>query len=409
MRTDVMRRSSHLTSATLRIASRFLAAGIQATYLVLLGRALAPSEYGTMMIYYSTMLLTSTVTGLGTSSSCLVLLPTMTQKDGKRFLTTLLLTRFSTLAVALGIIMAYTAIRSDDISALVLAGVCIAISDTMSEFVQSLLSGLSRQNYASVALILIKTTVIAVFFILQPAIFPASDAAIIASLAGVVVSLMLLSPFLKRPNWPQHWLKLSLSYWPANLAGNIRLAEPSLIGHYWSAAIAGPYAIASKLMNPLLIVVNALQSIYLPELSALKRKGLQFNQLLRRVFLVLGFYGAFLVVFSPIGTSLVITVLGDAYAPARWLILGTIISTGIAAVTGAIQIAAYAYHRPSIITIAVGVSSIIGLVVLFCLGSLEIGTESLVPLAGYPVFVQLTMCFTALALLIRLRRQIQDI
>ena len=341
----------------LRVAVRVAAAALQALTLLLLARFLGPERFGLFAVFLSAgVVLTSLVT-VGATGRLLRLLA---EPDRTTLVSALFWVQAVGSALVLVGLIGVAFVVGDVVPAAL--GAVFAFTDQQAEFVSARLSGSARQSAAS-GVILVQRLIPAAAALAMVTVMPS---AWLPGVACAVVSLGLLGRGVVRPV-PRAALlacvRSSAGYWFSAVVANLRQLEPIVVAGFGGTGPAGWFAIASRVSNPLSIVVTSMQAIAVPEMA---RAG--SAEELRRTFRLLltgaGLYAIALIACSPLLAELFLRVLGEEYAFARVLIAVMVVCAALSAISQAFQARLYAVGLPSRSGWIIGIATLVGLVLL---------------------------------------------
>jgi O-antigen/teichoic acid export membrane protein len=204
-------------------------------------------------------------------------------------------------------------------------------SDQVVDYVQAFLAGTNRQIRSS--LIVIFQRAIPFLAIASMSLLSMFSVEVIICSFLSTLFLSALIPIRERSRSVRYWsaetwseLKASTGYWMSSLAPNIGQFQAPALSLVLDSASVGLFAIASRLTNPLSILVGALQTLLMPELS--RRRGtFQFQSLYRASVTASSLYGLMLCLVSWKIADVAILLLGPQYDSARPLIVGMIIQS----------------------------------------------------------------------------------
>jgi O-antigen/teichoic acid export membrane protein len=341
----------------LRIAVRVAAAALQALTLLLLARVLGPERFGVFAVFFSTgVVLTSLVT-VGATGRLLRLLA---EPDRDTLVPALFWVQAVGSAVVLAGLIGTAIVVGDVLPAVV--GAVFAFSDQQAEFVSARLSGSARQSAASVV-ILVQRLVPAAAALVMITLWPAPW---LPGLACAVVSLGLLGRGATRPvpfAALVSCVRSSVGFWFSAVVVNLRQLEPVVVAGFGGTGPAGAFAIASRVSNPLGIVVTSMQAIAVPEMARASSAE-ELRKTFRLLLAVAGVYAAVLVAASPLLADLFLLVLGEQFASARVLIAVMVVCAALSAISQAFQARLYAVGLPSRSGWIVGLGTVTGLALL---------------------------------------------
>lgn len=351
-----------------RIFARAVASLAQAGFLLILARELGPANFGTVAIVLSTGYVVSAVTSFGTSTRVLRI---AADTDPTETATKLLYIRVIGSVITAIICGVLSAAMTPAVAIL---GVAMIASDQIIDYVQAYLAGTNRQIGSSLIVIGQRLFPFA-FIAISTALGIFSQPIILASLLiplVIAVGIPLRERARKMPNLLQELLgevRTSTGYWMSSLAPNIGQLQLPALGLILDAANVGLFAIAARLTNPLSIMVGALQTVLMPELA--RRHGTPGFRILFRVSLLASAgYGLALCLSSSVVADIAIRLLGAEYIPARTLIIGMIIASGVSAVSQAFQSKLLTEGRARDVALIISLGSLVGLALLIAIAAM---------------------------------------
>lgn len=347
-----------------RVGARVVSALLQALFLISLARMVGPDRFGQYSTYWAGFYLASILSSVGSNMRALRLRAGDDPNEiGK--LATARLGVLCLIAVGLAALLPMVSYRAP-----LVLGATMAGADYLVEYYQSYLAGVGRQLASSVVVVAARVTpwiaIAAGLAMSWPDAVWVAGTVICASEAIAIMAVTWARPV--RPEFDRPSVRRALGYWSASSAGSLRQLEPIVVRAFGGASLAGGYAIASRLQNPLMILVTALQTVFVPELSGSRENHEQFRRLRRLTFLVCGGYGVMLVLASPVVAAVYLWLLGPQYAFTRLLVISVVGAAGLAAISGAYQIVLYALGRPGRIAVCTIIGEVAGLLGLALVG-----------------------------------------
>lgn len=346
-----------------RTVARVVAALLLAVALLNIARVLGPEAFGGFSLTLSVAYFLSALFGVGASTRILRI---QAEHEGERLASALLLTRVGSALLAAGISLAVGHFSGG--GGAVILGIAIAFSDSICEFSQGYLAAMGRQLTS--ALVVVSQRVVLVVVVLMT-LEDAHALVISVAIALICFAAVVTIPPLcawRRPFSVAFVVKTSVGYWFSSLASNISQLEAPMLKIASNAQAVGLYAIAGRIANPLTIVIGAMQTVFVPELS--KRISTPAFRPLFSLFLAISAgYAAILILLSPVIASLAILFLGDDYEGARPLLIAMSVAAGLSAVSQAFQARLLAHGRPGISAWIVGIASLMGVALLGGVGA----------------------------------------
>ncbi|MFB9404789.1 lipopolysaccharide biosynthesis protein [Pseudarthrobacter polychromogenes] len=342
-----------------RIAARLIASIGQAAFLLLLAREIGPADFGVVAIVLSIGYMVMAVTSFGTSTRVLRLAaetePTIiaTKLLYLRLLGTLV-TATTCLAVAYGYKDA------------AFIAVFMIASDQAADYAQAYLAGTNRQIFSSFVVIGQRIIPLGALWVSNAAGLASPQVVMMSFAATLAISIVI--PFRERCKGLREVgflaeLRASSGYWMSSIAPNISQLQVPALGMVLEAATVGLFAVAARLTNPFTIMVSALQTVLMPELS--RRRGTaSFHTLYRASVAASLVYGGLLAFSAWFLADIVISLLGSEYTSARMLIVGMIIASGLSSISQALQSKLLVEGRGGDVAWSIGVGSTVGLACL---------------------------------------------
>lgn len=339
----------------LRIGARGLGSALQAGSLVIVAREAGPGSFGTFSIAIAAGYLVSALTGMGASTR---ILRVAAEPDGASLGDVLLAIRLmgSAITLAFGFVLIPFGVP---FWAALAAAVWVA-SDQLLDYAQAYFAGHGRQTISSS--IVVGQRLVPFVGLAVLALCGQFNYAWLAGFA-LFVAVAGVTPLVAGASRPRHVariLRQSAGYWVAGLVSNLTQLEPIVLRLVAPSSVVGLYAIAARLTNPLTILISALQTVLVPELS--KQLGRTRFWTVYRWFLgISALYALLLSLASPLIASFAIWILGEEYAPARALIVSMVIASGFSALAQAFQARLIAEGRPFVTAWVVGAGVVVGL------------------------------------------------
>lgn len=341
-----------------RVGSRVVSALLQAFFLIFLARTVGPAGFGTYSTFWAGFYLAAILSSVGSNMRALRI-RSGDDPDELRKLATARLGVISVIAIGLAILLPVVSYRLP-----LLLGGTMAAADYLVEYYQSYLAGVGRQLLSSAVVVVARLTpwgaIVAGMATSSQDLVWIVGAVICVAEVVTILALTWVRPI--RPHLDGAAVRRATGYWTASSAGSLRQLEPIMVRASGGVALAGGYAIASRLQNPLMILVTALQTVFVPELAGSSDRPDEFSRLRRLSFWVCGGYGVLLVLASPVVAALYLWLLGPEYAFTRPLVISVVGAAGLAAISGAYQIVLYALGRPGEIAVCTVTAAAVGLI-----------------------------------------------
>ncbi len=343
-----------------RIGARGAASVLQALTLVVAARVAGSESFGLFVVVYSIAVFANAATGLGASTRAL-----RSSADSDESAADVL---FGIRVIAsMGVASAGLVAALATENWIVLWAVVVASSDAFGEFAQNALAGVRRQTAASVSIVVQRLVpfLAVLLCIWRPTgLFPSYAA---AQLAGAILVPVIARQFgqFRMPTLRQ--VSALRGYWFAAVVGQLSQLEPSAVSLAVSTSFAGQYGLAVRIARPLTIVSSALQSILVPELSAL-RVSRDFRSASRVLLRPIWVYAVSLTAIAPLIGIGVTWALGPEYRGSQGLITAMVIAAALSALAQGYQAILVALDRPALSGAVVAVGSVASLVLLFMLG-----------------------------------------
>lgn len=309
--------------------TRVIASLFQGLMLYILTQALGPAQFGIFVAIHATMALSGVVLGLGTSSLALRI---KAFSDSRSVAFGILALRIPSLALAasVGYFIAVFILTNDN-SFLLFVSMGLAIVDSLSEAVESVLFGMQRSRRSQFAMVWRRAVVLLGVLggFLQGNVLMGLG---VASLIVLASTPVWLTGLLAKPANPFRIMRLSMSYWGATLLSKLQTLDVIVASAVAAPAAAGAYASASRLTSPLNLVTTSALSILTPSLAGLGSSSEQFKSFIRGRKL-LALIGGSLLLLSPIVGICVVALLGESYKEAFWPTVILTCATAISALT----------------------------------------------------------------------------
>ncbi|CAM3594312.1 lipopolysaccharide biosynthesis protein [Smaragdicoccus niigatensis] len=343
-----------------RVGARMFAALLQAGFLLVLARAVGPTDLGAFSVVYSATLVAATVLGFGASTRILRI---SSEDEPELTANALTALRLVGLIAAIPIVLTIVDGFFNYGFAIVLAGTVVGASDQLAEYVLAKHSGNHRNTRASVV-------IVAQRLLLFGGLVAGLSVASLGVWGGLVLSAILATMWTVvelgtvRFVWRdmRALARSSVGYLFSSAVSSANQLEIIVLQPIASAAIAGQYALASRLMNPLTMCIAALQSIAIPELA--RADGPKRSKV-RRVVLLSGIgYGAVLVLLSPVIVAVVLRVIGSEYDAARALLYAVVVSAALSSVAQMINSVLISEGRPGIGAINIAIGRVLAITLL---------------------------------------------
>lgn len=366
-----------------RIGARVLASLLQAISLMLLARWLGADVFGSFGTALACGLLVGSFLGLGTTTLVLRIQAyssdrpqILRQIDMLRFLSTLCLLLFS---------IGFAWFLELGTYLVVFTAFFIA-SDYLNEYLQSRLAGQGRHLLSVFAILCHRVALVAFILIMYSGLNDiGTELACVLVVVEFLIQAVVLVILAGKLSFPKRGLFSELlKYWGTSIVGNLRQLEVPVVTAFYSSGVGGTFVLASRIMNPLLIVTSSMQAVFVPKLSQLEPGDRDYAALFKRIKIVGVGYAVLLAASAPLIANILIVLAGDTYSAHIGVIYATIIAAAISATANVWQIGLYAMGHPSPITYVVGSTTVLGLLLYFLFGliNLEAG------LYATPVIVQ---------------------
>lgn len=346
-----------------RILARIIAAGLQAILLILLAREMAPALFGVFAAAYGVGTLGASLLGFGSSTR---ILRAKAEADAALadglFKLRMIGACFGALAGALCILW------SPGAGAAVLLGVAFAASDAVIEFGQAYFA--STESHAISAGIPVALRVGQVGTVAASAALSDNSVSYAVSICSILLAggciVILVRSMARQQTKTESGSSLlralrgSAGYWFTGAVANVRQLEPIALLSAGSAALAGEYAIVTRVANPLLIVPASLQLIFVPRLASLLHERTKFDIEMRRLWVVSAIYAVLLVVSAPLIAMLLPLVLGSAYDGTFALTIAVVAAAGLSSLCYVVQIRFIAHGQPWRSSLWIAIYSLLG-------------------------------------------------
>lgn len=287
---------------------RLVSAAVQALVLVYLARLLGPASFAGLTATLALGAVLATAFGFGGQAQALRLLAV---PDYRQYATTLTVVRIAT-AIVTGFIasVAGASFFGLDWFFGILAGTYSA-SEAIVAFSQHLLLGVQDTRRANVSVLLKPVLTImliasAVALGLEPLVGFAAG-----GLLSALVAALLAAPHMDGAVALRRVVRDSRAYWASTTLASVQQLDVAVVTLLAPGGMAGSYAGATRLVNPLNLAVTSILSIVTPNLS--RRDLGDRGRVFRRAFWTVSAVAALFLLATPVLVVAGPAVLGDGY------------------------------------------------------------------------------------------------
>ncbi|MFC4744442.1 hypothetical protein [Gordonia hankookensis] len=281
----------------------------------------------------------------------------------------------------------------------VMAGLMLALGDTVQNYAQGQMTSLGRLTSANVLVLLhrlVPLCVVVIWYLdVGEVSFPAVTVAFAVPVAlGVVAPLRSARAFGVGPI--EGLFRSSLGYWAySGSAVATQLQVPTLTA-VATTATAGAFAMATRVVGPITLVTASITVVLVPELARRLHRWKDFEHLYRLLIGVCSGYAAFVVVAAVPMAWVIVDVAGPQYRDAMPVVAGAIVGAGLSACSQGFNAKLLAVGRPGLATAAVLTGAGVSLVMLVVLGARStggVGVLAMVPVVSQVVVLVMMITF----------------
>ncbi|WP_347957849.1 GDSL-type esterase/lipase family protein [Gordonia aichiensis] len=363
--------------AALRIGARAAGSLMLGGTLLILAKAMTVDDFGRFILVYTVGMAVSLVAGLGMPMRALRVnaLDDPQAAAARLFVVHTVATLAVAALAAAGI--AAAAVVGFGFSTVVLAGAVFAYSDAVQNYAQAHLAGLGAHGGASALGMVqraVPLTAVAAALAWHVAV---ENALLIAFLTTAVLGVAspvrsavagrrrgrVVEPGAKRTGQPAGGER-GRGFWLLSISGVLAQLQVPAFALFASATAVGWFALATRVTGPLTLFAAAASTVLIPELARRIGDPPEFDRIFRRYLGATGIYLAVVVLGAIPGAWLVIEVVGEKYAPARWMLAGLVVAAGLSSVSQSVSSAFLARGRPGRVTGAIVAGGSLTLVLL---------------------------------------------
>lgn len=323
---------SDLKVFTLRVLGTGFSSLIQAASLILLARNVGPTIYGEFSTLLNIGVLCGAVLGFGFASKALV---SKSMSARQSTIATMIVIRFTVVLIVWVPVVGFSFVSGYPV-----IGAAVAIyvgAELLSDLLQGILAGESRQVLAT-GLLLIQRATLLVAIILSGSL--GNDSYWIA--VGAASSLTALwqvaffSTRLVKLRNPFKVIREGAGFWYSNLSASLNQLDVPIMRTSGDVATVGVYSAGARISAPLGLVTTAILNVFTPRLAGAKDDA-ERMRLFSRLRNIAWMYGAFLVLISPGIAAVLVWFLGPAYQDGRWLYGAVVVGAAISGVSQVYQ------------------------------------------------------------------------
>lgn len=352
-------------SAAWRVVSRIVSSAILGVSLLLLARISPVASYGEFMVAGAVAMIAGIVTGFGAPMR---VLRSAAEHEPMPLIRGLYLAHLGILC-AVTVLLVVVAVVGG-LPATVSAGILWGTGDAIQMYAQNHFAGLGRHRAASwlVATQRLPPCVTVVGYLAQGREVDYTIVAVAFALTLLVGAVAPLSSVRGARSDFGSVLRGGSRWWGLSMSNVLYQLQAPVVAAVANTIVAGWYAMASRVIGPLLLLPASLATVIIPELA--RRMITGGARELHRKFSLLCFAYAVVAIACAWPIGIVVTrIAGSAYDAALPLVVGMVCAAGLSAYTQALAALLIAAGRPQQVTLCVSVGGALALIMLGVLGN----------------------------------------
>ncbi|MCO7203588.1 oligosaccharide flippase family protein [Microbacterium sp. CnD16-F] len=337
---------------------------MQIFVVALIARALGVSDFGVFVATSSVVLVLMTFSELGMGARLLTGLSTV---PSRRNLTTFTIVRVLLLvAVSVGSVFVAASLHLD--AGLIVAASIYAAGDATGDLATAILQGAKRSGYAMLLLCGRRLLVLGLLWCI-----PGEEGAVIAitvgGAAGALVFGVLACRNLARPRRLRELIAENLRIILSGGASSAAQLDVAMVSAGAGSVAAGLYGSASRLFNPINLVVSTMVQVFVPEVAGQAGQPSRLRAF-RRVRIVVLLFAVAVAAASVMGPWIVVVLYGPQYQGAAPIAVAVFLAAAFSAIGQAYMAWYYATEIPKLVPVLMWAASIIGIAAILLLASL---------------------------------------
>jgi O-antigen/teichoic acid export membrane protein len=254
-------------------------------------------------------------------------------------------------------------------SAAVAAGIIWAAGDTAQSYAQNHLAGIGRHRSASWLVVTQRVVPCATVIAMLVAGRPADYSLLAASFAvtAVVGAIAPLASVRGVKSDVKSVRRGALGWWGFTMSAVLFQLQAPTLALVANTSVVGLYAMATKVIGPVLLLPASLATVVIPELARRLDTGGAWRSYRNFSKLTLAYAGVAVICAWPAGV-VVTKIAGPQYAAALPLVAGMVVAAGLSAYTQSFGALLVAAGRPNHATACIAGGQLVALMLLLTLG-----------------------------------------